>query len=141
MASNGRTIARLASDAGVGIDTIRYYQRRGILATPAARGGWRTYDDEALWRVRYVKDAQALGFRLTEIIELLRDAEKSANFCATIRAKAAVKLEEVDRQIAELEARKQQLSTFITTCRAKPDHERCPIARRLGHARTMGDQS
>jgi MerR family mercuric resistance operon transcriptional regulator len=130
-----RTIGRLAAEAGVNVETVRYYERRGILERPPAQQGGRTYGDEALWRIRYIKTAQGWGLSLKAVIGLLADAEASPNFCAAVRATAAAKIVEIDQEIAALRRQRLALSTFIGACAAKPDAERCPVYRRMAAAR------
>lgn len=131
MQARRRTIGRLAAEAGVGVETVRYYERRGILDRPPAQAGGRDYGDEALWRLRYVKAAQAWGWRLSQISDLLARAERSPNFCAAVRETARRRIAEIDTELAALSAQRAELSDFIGACAAKPDADRCPIYRRL----------
>lgn len=131
MRARRRTIGRLAAEAGVGVETVRYYERRGILERPPAEPGGRSYGEEALWRLRYVKTAQAWGWRLSQITDLLAKAEQSPNFCAAVRETARRRIEEIDATLAQLAAQRRALSEFIGACAAKPDHQRCPVFRRL----------
>src|ERR1700733_16207048 len=95
-----RTIGKLAAEAGVGVETIRYYERRGLLDQPARRGTSRVYGDESLWRIRYVKLAQKWGLTLRQMKSLLNGAERSPNFCASIRAAVAKRIEAIDTEMA-----------------------------------------
>lgn len=131
MISTKRTIGKLALEAGVGVETIRYYERRGLLDQPARRGTSRVYGDEALWRIRYVKLAQNWGLSLREMKVLLTGAERSPNFCASIRAAAAKRIEAIDTEMATLGTQRAELSIFISACAAKPDADRCPIFQRI----------
>jgi DNA-binding transcriptional MerR regulator len=126
-----RTIGRLAAEAGVNVETVRYYERRGILERPPSQAGGRVYGEEALWRIRYIKTAQGWGLSLKAVIELLAQAKASPNFCAAVRGKAAEKVGEIDAQIAELRRRRRELSGFISACARKPDGERCPIYQQM----------
>jgi DNA-binding transcriptional MerR regulator len=126
-----RTIGKLALEAGVGVETIRYYERRGLLEQPARQGTSRVYGDEALWRVRYVKLAQKWGLSLREMKVLLAGAERSPNFCASIRAAAAKRIEAIDTEMATLATQRTELATFVSACAAKPDADRCPIFQRI----------
>jgi DNA-binding transcriptional MerR regulator len=109
------TIGALAHAAGVNIETVRYYERRGLLAQPARSGaGYRQYDDEALWRLQFVARAKQLGFTLSEIGELLEpDAARSTD--DVINA-ARAKLVDVDVQIRELVATRERLERLVRTC-------------------------
>jgi DNA-binding transcriptional MerR regulator len=133
-----RTIGRLAAEAGVGIETVRYYERRGLLEQPLRHGSARIYGDEALWRLRYVKVGQQWGLRLREMKQLLAGAERSPNFCASIRSAAAQRIAAIDGQIAQLNAQRAELATFIKQCAAKSDDARCPIYQRVNNAQPSG---
>jgi len=137
MTNGKRTIGKLAAEAGVGVETVRYYERRGLLQQPLRRGSARIYGDEALWRLRYIKTGQQWGFELQEMKKLLAGAEQSPNFCASIRRAAAQRIETIDRKIAELTAQRTQLSAFIGECAAKVDADRCPIYRRIAAERAV----
>ena len=130
-----RTIGRLAAEAGVNVETVRYYERRGLLEQPPATQGGREYGEEALWRLRYIKSAQAWGWTLSDIAALLDQAERSPNFCAAVRDTARRRIAEIDRSIASLRRQKAELVTFVGACAAKPDAERCPIFQRTHIAR------
>lgn len=131
MKAKRRTIGTLAREAGVCVETVRYYERRGILQRPPAEHGGRSYGDEALWQVRYVKIAQSWGWRLSQIIDLLAKAEESPNFCAAVRQIARQRITEIDTLIVSLNAQRAELNAFVGTCKAKPDQDRCPVFRRL----------
>ena len=126
-----RTIGRLAAEAGVNVETIRYYERRGILRRPPAERGGRHYGEEALWLIRYIKIVQSWGFSLKAITGLIAQAEQSPNFCAAVRQTARGKMAEIDLAMAALAEQRRELSAFVEACAAKPDAERCPIFRRL----------
>ena len=131
MKAHRRTISALAREVGVGVETVRYYERRGILQRPPAEQGGRSYGDEALWQLRYVKIAQGWGWRLSQIIDLLAKAEQSPNFCAAVRLTARQRVTEIDVLIASLTKQRADLNAFVGECEAKPDHDRCPVFRRL----------
>jgi DNA-binding transcriptional MerR regulator len=134
MITGKRTIGKLALEAGVGVETIRYYERRGLLEQPDRRGSARVYGDEALWRVRYVKVAQNWGLSLRQMKALLAGAERSPNFCVSIRAAAAKRIEAIDTEMARLATQRSELSTFVSACAAKADADRCPIFQRINRA-------
>ena len=118
------TIGRLARQAGVNIETIRYYQRRGILATPRKPlGGVRRYTAETLARLRFIKRAQELGFTLREIAELLKLGDGS---CTETRAIAENRLRDIETRIHDLESMRAILGKLIRTCRAG-NQPPCPI--------------
>ncbi|MFL6856899.1 MAG: MerR family transcriptional regulator [Allosphingosinicella sp.] len=118
------TIARLGAAAGVGVETVRYYQRRGLLAVPAGGGGVRRYGPEDLRRLRFIRRAQAAGFTLEEIGELL--ALDRTGDRARVRALAEGRLAALDARIAELEASRAALERLRATC-ASGRKGPCPI--------------
>jgi MerR family mercuric resistance operon transcriptional regulator len=118
------TIARLGAAAGVGVETVRYYQRRGLLAVPAGGGGVRRYDEEDVRRLRFIRRAQAAGFTLEEISELL--ALDRTDDRARVRALAGERLAALDARIAELEASRTALERLRSRC-ASGRKGPCPI--------------
>lgn len=125
------TIGRLAREASVHIETIRYYQRRGLLALPRKPpGGVRHYPQSAIGRVRFIKRAQALGFTLDEIAALLQLDECSA--CAETRELAARKLASIEHKLADLTAMREALMRLIAQCeQGQPLRQPCPILHAL----------
>ena len=124
-------IGDLARRAGVGIDTVRYYERSGLLK-PQARlaSGYRRYSDLEVARLRFIRRAQTLGFSLQEVRELL--ALSAARDVARVKRSAQAKLADVEKRIAELERVRTGLSSLISAC---PGHGRaadCPILQALG---------
>lgn len=124
-------IGSLAKLAGVGIDTVRYYERAGLLA-PNRRlaSGYRRYSDLELARLRFIRRAQALGFTLREIRELL--ALSARRDVARVKRSAQTKLLDVEAKIAALEKVRDGLATLVAAC---PGHGRavdCPILKALG---------
>jgi MerR family mercuric resistance operon transcriptional regulator len=113
--ATGMSIGRLAQAAGVNIETIRYYQRRGLLdEPPKPLGGYRCYLPEQVKRLRFIKRAQALGFTLDEVGALLRlDA---ACTCSETRALAVHKLALIEQKIADLAAMQQVLDGLVRQC-------------------------
>lgn len=118
------TIARLGAAAGVGVETVRYYQRRGLLAVPASAGAVRCYDSGDVRRLRFIRRAQAAGFTLDEIGELL--ALDRTGDRARVRALASERLAALDERIAELEASRAALERPRATC-AAGRRGPCPI--------------
>jgi MerR family transcriptional regulator, mercuric resistance operon regulatory protein len=119
------TIGRLARAAGAHVETIRYYQRRGLLESPRRPpGGVRRYGDAALARLRFIKRAQAIGFTLEEIRELLR--LERAPGCREARTLAAVKLAAVRARIADLEGMRSALERLVAQCDSGRARS-CPI--------------
>jgi MerR family mercuric resistance operon transcriptional regulator len=118
------TIARLGAAAGVGVETVRYYQRRGLLPVPASAGAVRRYDNEDVRRLRFIRRAQAAGFTLDEIGELL--ALDRTDDRARVRELAGERLAALDARIAELESSRAALERLRATC-ASGRKGPCPI--------------
>ena len=118
------TIARLGAAAGVGVETVRYYQRRGLLPVPASLGAVRRYDENDLKRLRFIRRAQNAGFTLEEISELL--ALDRTGDRARVRALAGERLAALDARIAELEGARSALERLRATC-ASGTRGPCPI--------------
>jgi Zn(II)-responsive transcriptional regulator len=124
------SIGELAGRAGVAIDTIRYYERNGLLH-PAARlpSGYRRYGEGELKRLLFIRRAKALGFTLPEVKELL--ALSSKRSVANIKRAAEAKLEDIDRRLAELQQIRAGLETLIDACPGHGRAEACPILNAL----------
>ncbi|MFN3518498.1 MerR family transcriptional regulator [Sphingomonas sp. ABOLG] len=119
------TIAGLAREGGVGVETIRYYQRRGLLSEPERpANGVRRYDGEDVRRLRFIRAAQGAGFSLEQIGELL--ALDAAQDRARARALAEERIAELDRRIADLQAARNWLSELERDC-ASGNAGPCPI--------------
>jgi len=124
--NTGLTIGTLAERSGVNVETIRYYQRRGLLLEPPKPpDGYRRYPLETVKRVRFIKRAQNLGFTLDEITGLLQLDEMKA--CLKTRTAAAQKLELIERKVADLSRMRRALSRLVRACDASPAGEPCPI--------------
>ena len=126
------TIGRLAKAVGVNIQTIRYYERRHLLG-PATRAssGYRLYGPEEEQRLRFIKNAQALGFTLREIAELLNLRVSQRAQCGDIQRKAEDKLQCVEAKVKALQALTRALESLIRSCRTGQPTDRCPILTRL----------
>ena len=118
------TIAGLARAGGVGVETVRYYQRRGLMPTPDGGGGVRRYGAPEARRLRFIRSAQAAGFTLEQIGELL--ALDAGQDHARARALAQARIAELDVRIAELEAARDALRRLAKQCGAARDGP-CPI--------------
>ena len=127
-------IGAAAAQAGVNVQTLRYYERRGLLPRPPRRtSGYREFPDEAVRVVRFVKRAQDLGFTLDEIEALLKLRPDKRRDRGRIRAVAGKRVQEIERKIAELQAMKQALSHLIHCCEEGATLE-CPIIEALDGA-------
>jgi MerR family mercuric resistance operon transcriptional regulator len=120
------SIGRLAASAGVNVETIRYYQRRGLLSEPnKPLNGHRRYPSDWAKRVRFIKRAQVLGFTLAEIAGLLRlDA---AHACTETRDLAARKLQIIEQKVADLTAIRKALAKLMRQCDSLDGTGACPI--------------
>lgn len=127
------TIGALAAAAGVGVETIRYYQRKGLLPEPArAYGSVRRYGPADVARVRFVKSAQRTGFSLDEIAQLLQ-LEDGAQ-CAQARAIAAHRLLDVRHRLADLQRIEAVLADLVDRCADRRGRVACPLIASLQQA-------
>ncbi|MGP3699781.1 MerR family transcriptional regulator [Rhodobacter sp. NSM] len=123
------TIGRLADAGGVGVETIRFYQRRGLMPVPPDGGGIRRYGAEDLRRLRFIRQAQSAGFTLEEIRELLDlDAGEDRD---RARVLAHRRIEALDARIAELRDAREALSRLAHACE-HGDLGPCPILASFG---------
>jgi MerR family mercuric resistance operon transcriptional regulator len=124
------TIGQLATEAGVNVETIRYYQRRKLLPQPKrTHGRTRRYGTAEVRRLRFIRCAQRLGFTLKEIDDLLELLDPVS--CSKTREITAAKLESVDERIRELQGLREEFSQLLAACDANPDDSRCPIIDRF----------
>jgi Hg(II)-responsive transcriptional regulator len=123
------TIGQLARAAGVNVETVRYYERRGLLAKPPRRTGRqiRDYPADAVGRLGFIRRAQALGFTLAEIGELLTLRVRPGTRCADIRCKAERKKAEVEGKLRELRALRRALDDLIAACPGDAAAQACSI--------------
>lgn len=124
------TIGQLATAGGVGVETVRYYQRRGLLVEPKRTlGAIRRYGAEDAARIRFIKRAQELGFSLDEIAELLRLQDGTSR--AAVRRIAAARLAQIEARRADLQRMARALSHLIAECEHHPGAPHCPIVQAL----------
>ena len=126
------TIGRLARAAGVGIETIRYYQQRGLLPLPQTIGAYRHYPVALTDRIRFIKRAQELGFSLDEISELLK-LEDGADR-RSIRRIASERLQQIEEKLADLRRMQKALRHLVTACEHTRADLPCPIIATLAVA-------
>ena len=128
------TIGQLAKDAGVHIETIRYYERRHILGpTSRLSSGYRLYNREAARRLHFIKNAQALGFTLHEIKELLNLRVSSKARCGDVQRRVETKLKHVEAKVRDLQSLAAALRRLIRLCRAGQPTQQCPLLTSLEH--------
>ena len=126
------TISGLAAAAEVSIETVRYYQRRGLLHQPARPpGGVRRYASEDVGQLRFIQRAQAMGFTLEEIRSLIKLRAQDA--CHATRALAVSKLRMIDTNIRELQQLREELAQLVAACDANAGESHCPVIERLTH--------
>jgi len=126
----GMTIGQLARAAEVNVETVRYYQRVGLLPVPPRpQGGYRCYSDADLSRLRFIRRAKTTGFPLKDIQVLLQLDEKN---CADVRELAEHKLANIRKRIADLESMATSLSTMILQCESSKQPA-CPIIDAFSH--------
>jgi Cu(I)-responsive transcriptional regulator len=112
------TIGKLASSTGVNVETIRYYERAGLISPPArTEGNYRSYGSDDVARLRFVRRTRDLGFSLEQIRALLSIAGQRDSSCGTVDAIATEHLTEVDRKIADLTALRRELADAVTSCK------------------------
>ncbi len=116
------TIGKLAEMANVGVETVRFYQRKELLREPKSNGAFRTYSEEDAQRILFIKRAQELGFTLSEVKELLELNTKPRITCGTVKIKTQSKIEEIDKKIQDLEKMKLSLEKLANACNASQDN-------------------
>jgi len=126
------TVGKLAKAAGLNIETIRYYERRGLLPEPSRRAsGYRLYSQEDLRRLRFILRAKELGFSLREIQELLDLRVDAKTNCDEVREQTEVKIGNIERKIADLERMREVLVKLAAACRNRGATDECPILEAL----------
>jgi MerR family mercuric resistance operon transcriptional regulator len=140
---NQMTISRAARKAGVGVETIRFYERKGLIAQPPRpRGaGFREYPIETVRRIRFIRQAQEIGFSLREIDELLSLRADPAADCNAVRVRAAAKLEEVNRKVEQLDRIRRALEVLIAACPGSGALRSCSILETLAGTEEGHDTS
>ena len=122
------TIGQVARHAGVGIETVRFYERQGLLVEPARKqSGYRQYGEDVVARLRFIRRAKELGFSLKEIKELLALRVDPTTTCAEVRSKAAAKIADVEQKVEALQRIRQALVKLTAVCRGRGPTSECPI--------------
>src|SRR4051794_13324465 len=122
-------VGEVAERAGVNVETLRYYERRGLLPPPdRAPSGHRVYDEEAVRFLRAIKEAQAVGFTLADIAEYLKAARRSGSASETLRVRAAAKIDEIDGRIGALRRMRDELARVVGCGCTSLDHCTCGAA-------------
>ncbi|MBZ0252568.1 MAG: heavy metal-responsive transcriptional regulator, partial [Candidatus Methylomirabilis sp.] len=123
----------VARESRVNVETVRFYERKGLVARPAREGGgFRKYPREVVRRIRFIRSGKALGFTLKEIEELLALRVSGATRCEDVRRRAEKKIRTIDEKLRELERMKRALEGLTAACRGKRKTSACPILDALG---------
>lgn len=124
----GMKIGSVAEAAGVAVSTVRYYERRGLLAEPPrTESGYRQYDASAIDRIRFVRQAQELGFTLEEIEELLDLRVEDPASCGVVEEATRTKLRSVDAKIRDLRRLRAVLARLVRACAENEITAECPV--------------
>ena len=122
------TIGKLAQQAGVGVETVRFYEREGLLPVPPRRGfGFRHYPAESVERLHFIQRAKRLGFALKEVRELLELCVSADVSCAEVQQLASAKLADIEERIRELQRMRKALRALAEHCQADGPIGDCPI--------------
>lgn len=130
------TIGKAAHEAGVNVETVRFYERRGLIKQPPKGDGYRIYSAGMVKRIRFIREAQQIGFSLREIHELLSLRAEPSSDCADVRERALAKIEEVDRKMAELQRMRAALERVVAACPGRGALQSCTILEALEHVRS-----
>ena len=126
------TIGQLAKQAGVNVETVRYYERRHLIPEPPRNGsGYRQYSEDFVLRIRFVKRAQELGFSLNEIKDLLALRVESETVCDDVRKQATLKIVAIKAKMQLLQKMQQTLAGLVRACEANELTGECPILKTL----------
>ena len=122
----GLTTSELAKQGGINLESIRFYEKQGLLPKPPrTTSGYRIFQPDSVRRVRFIKRAQGLGFSLREIKELL--ALRSDSSCAHVRERADAKMNDIEQKIRDLQRMKKSLSGLLVKCPGRGPSSECPI--------------
>jgi MerR family copper efflux transcriptional regulator len=125
-------IGEIAQKTGVTVETIRFYEKQGLIETPQrSASGYRQYPAETVKRVRFIQRAKEVGFTLKDISELLALRQEPGTSCADIKLRATQKIEEVDQKIQDLKRIREALGRMILKCRGRGALSQCPILEEL----------
>lgn len=124
----GNTIGQVARNAGVGVETVRFYERTGLIEQPPRRGSaFREYPVETVRRIRFVVHAKQLGFTLKEIMGLLSLRSRSAESCDSVKEQVEMKIANIEERICGLRGMKSTLRKLAQACERREPTAECPI--------------
>jgi len=122
------TIGNIAKRAGVGVETVRFYEREGLIEKPRRReSGYREYSNEVISRIRFIRRAQELGFSLREILEFLSLRMERSGTCAQVKKRAEMKISDIEKKISDLLRMKKALKELTEACIEQNPIAGCPI--------------
>lgn len=122
------TIGQLAERTGVGVETVRFYERRGLLTRPPRPdSGFRQYTSDAMSRITFIRRAKQLGFSLREIKELLSLRSQAGANCGSVKRRAEAKAAEIDAKIADLRRMRKTLAELAGACERRKSTRECPV--------------
>jgi MerR family transcriptional regulator, copper efflux regulator len=122
------TIGHVAREAGVGVETVRFYERKGLIEEPTRRAsGYRQYGKETVNRLRFIREAKELGFTLNEIKELLSLKLDPSSSCAEVKGRAEAKIADIEEKIRTLQRMKRALAKLTNACSGDGPTSECPI--------------
>ena len=128
------TIGQVAQHAGVGIETIRFYEREGVLTKPdRSASGYRLFNEDVIDRLRFIGRAKELGFTLKEIKELLSLKLDPATSCADVKGRAEAKIADIEQKVRTLQRMKKALVKLTKACSGSGSTTDCPILEALDH--------
>lgn len=131
------TIGQLAKDADVNVETVRFYERKGLIVQPSRpQAGYRHYDPQTSRRIRFIREAQELGFSLTEIRQLLALRVDPRTSCVDVKSAAEAKIRSIDEKIDALKTMRKALVEITNTCSGEGPTTKCPILDALDRAAT-----
>ena len=122
------TVGQLAREAGVNLETVRFYERKGLMPRPPRRpSGYREYPPEAVRRIRFIQRGKELGFSLREIAELLRLRVDPGRNCAEVKRQAEAKLADIEMKLRELRHMQMALKKLASECTGRGPTSQCPL--------------
>ncbi|MBW3542719.1 MAG: MerR family DNA-binding protein [Planctomycetes bacterium] len=126
------SIGQVAERAGIGVETIRFYERQGLIKEPGRRAsGYRQYDEEVVARLRFIRRAKELGFTLKEIGELLSLKLDRSTTCVDVKGRAEAKIADIEARIDSLRRMKRALVKVTKACSGRGSTSDCPILEAL----------
>lgn len=134
MTTSGKelTVGKLAESAGVNVETIRFYERKGILPKPLRKpSGYRLYSEDDVKRVQFIVHAKDLGFSLREIQELLELRVEATSSCDDVREQTEAKIADIERKISDLQRIHNVLTKLAAACKTKDPTSDCPVLEAL----------